>query len=103
MTTRSDVYKGGDYRGEGDTTPNILVDPDPLTRGSAPGPRWGLSPQTPVPTIQKKSPPLDVYVTGILISFIREKFVENTVRVVQNVQVKIVGGGGLLSSMSAAR
>jgi len=28
---------------------NILVDPDPLTRGSAPGPRWGLRPQTPVP------------------------------------------------------
>ena len=22
--------------------------PDPLTRGSAPGPRWGLRPQTPV-------------------------------------------------------
>jgi len=29
---------------------------DPLTRGSALGPRWGLRPQT--PTIQKKSPPL---------------------------------------------
>ena len=28
----------------------------PLTRGSAPGPRWGLRP--PTPTIQKKSPPL---------------------------------------------
>ena len=43
--------------------------PDPLTRGSAPGPRWGLCPQTSVigsrsalamssPTVQKKSPPL---------------------------------------------
>ena len=25
-----------------------LCSPDPLTRGSAPGPRWGLRPQTPV-------------------------------------------------------
>ena len=25
-----------------------LRPPDPLTRGSAPGPRWGLCPQTPV-------------------------------------------------------
>jgi len=32
----------------GHVTLNILVDPDPLTRGSAPGPRWGLCPQTPV-------------------------------------------------------
>jgi len=33
----------------GHVPPNILVDPDPLIRGSAPGPRWGLRPQTLVP------------------------------------------------------
>jgi len=33
-----------------------LCPSDPLTRGSAPGPRWGSAPRP--PTIQKKSPPL---------------------------------------------
>ena len=33
-----------------------LCPSDPLTRGFAPGPRWGL--RTPTPTIQKKLPPL---------------------------------------------
>ena len=44
---------------------------DSLTRGSAPGPRWVLRPQTPVigsrsalamssPTVQKKLPPLEM-------------------------------------------
>ena len=36
-------------------------------RGSAPGPRWGLCP--PTPTIQKKSPPLDLYVAQQHVTF----------------------------------
>jgi len=40
------VLSGAEIIG-GTRPPNILVDPDPLTRGSAPGLRWGLHPQTP--------------------------------------------------------
>ena len=40
---------------------------DPLTRGCAPGPRWGLRP--PTATIQKKSPQLDLYVAQQHVTF----------------------------------
>jgi len=39
--------RGGDYRG--DTPPNILVDLDPLTRGSALDPAGGSAPRPPSP------------------------------------------------------
>jgi len=45
----SEVSKLFSFRG--------LRPPDPLTRGSAPGPRWGLHPQTPATTPSPHSKP----------------------------------------------
>jgi len=42
-------WKGANFAGSvGQPMTKMLSASDPLTRGSAPGPRWGLFPQTPV-------------------------------------------------------
>src|SRR3989441_12139995 len=43
-----------------------LRPPDPLTRGFAPGPHWGLSPQTP---LQPRAPALGIYYVRPLNNF----------------------------------
>ena len=63
-----------------------LCPPNPLTRGSAPGPRWGLRPQTPLyaraprspcahPTFKLLPPPLVMPDTEVADGFSRNKMV----------------------------